>query len=299
MLQKTTTKTKKRRKKENPYRRYLRENWFKGSMLILLFFVLIKKDLSFQVNMNNKQNIAPQTVQATSDEATVNQKPKTEPVKLENKTDQMSVLSFLNLATTTETKPEPKKTKTSQKEDTGAKDANNFANISAILVKDFAKRYPISQKEVDERRATCESYVKRFSEVAIAEMKRYGIPASITLAQGLLESDAGTSRLAKSNDNHFGMKCFSKSCKKGHCANFSDDTHKDFFRKYNNAWESYRAHSELLQGSRYKHLKKLGTRNYTDWAKGLKKAGYATDKYYAEKLIKIIKEMNLSRFDGV
>jgi flagellum-specific peptidoglycan hydrolase FlgJ len=82
------------------------------------------------------------------------------------------------------------------------------------------------------------SYIRRFAHVARAEMDQYGIPASITLAQGLLESQAGNSPLAKEANNHFGIKCFSKRCKKGHCRNFSDDHHKDFFRTYPSAWES-------------------------------------------------------------
>jgi flagellum-specific peptidoglycan hydrolase FlgJ len=140
-------------------------------------------------------------------------------------------------------------------------------------------------------------YVKRFAEVAKSEMRKFGIPASIILAQGLIESNAGHSRLSKENNNHFGMKCFSKKCKKGHCANFTDDSHKDFFRKYETAWESYRAHSILLGGKRYKHLKKLKKSDYKGWAFGLQKAGYATDKRYAKKLIHIIEEMKLYQFD--
>ncbi len=141
------------------------------------------------------------------------------------------------------------------------------------------------------------AYVERFKDVARSEMVKYGIPASITLAQGLIESNAGESRLSRENNNHFGMKCFSKSCKKGHCSNFMDDSHKDFFRKYTNSWESFRAHSLLLSGKRYKNLHKHG-KDYEKWAHGLKKAGYATDKRYAEKLIHIIKELELYRYDN-
>ena len=128
-------------------------------------------------------------------------------------------------------------------------------------------------------------------------MNKYGIPASITLAQGLLESNVGESRLSTRNNNHFGMKCFSKSCGKGHCSNFTDDSHKDFFRKYGSAWESYRAHSKMLGGKRYRSLKKLGKKDYKNWAKGLKKAGYATDKRYAEKLINLIETLELYQYD--
>lgn len=140
------------------------------------------------------------------------------------------------------------------------------------------------------------AYVDRFKDVARSEMHKFGIPASITLAQGLIESNAGESRLSRENNNHFGMKCFSKSCKKGHCSNFTDDSHKDFFRKYATTWESFRAHSQLLQKKRYQGLKKYG-KDYKKWAHGLQKAGYATDRRYAEKLIHIIEELKLQQYD--
>ena len=141
------------------------------------------------------------------------------------------------------------------------------------------------------------AYVKRFAKVAQEEMRKFGIPASITLAQGLLESNVGESLLAVKNNNHFGMKCWEKSCAPGHCTNYKDDTHKDFFRRYNSAWESYRAHSHFLQKERYKSLYSLGRKNYKAWAKGLQKAGYATDQRYANKLIRIIEDLDLDRFD--
>lgn len=149
------------------------------------------------------------------------------------------------------------------------------------------------------KKKDCDQYINRFHKVAQAEMEKFGIPASITLAQGLLESNIGTSKLATQNNNHFGIKCFSKRCTKGHCSNFNDDHHKDFFRNYKTAWESYRAHSVLLQKKRYKKLYKLKSTDYTNWAKGLQSAGYATDKQYANKLIKLIKRLNLDRFDKV
>jgi len=140
------------------------------------------------------------------------------------------------------------------------------------------------------------AYVERFSKVAKVEMHKFGVPASIKLAQGLLESNNGKSRLAAENYNHFGLKCFSKTCAKGHCSNHSDDSHKDFFRKYKSAWESWRDHSQFLSGPRYAHLKSHGN-DYKQWAKGLKKAGYATDKKYDKKLIALIELYDLDRFD--
>ncbi len=143
----------------------------------------------------------------------------------------------------------------------------------------------------------CQAYIKRFAPLAVAEMRKFGIPASIILAQGLLESNAGSSSLAQRANNHFGIKCFSRHCKKGHCMNFSDDTHKDFFMKYHNAWSSYRAHSEFLHKSaRYRHLFK--SKQCHAWAIGLERAGYATDTKYAEKLIGVIHRYNLHQFDS-
>ena len=138
-------------------------------------------------------------------------------------------------------------------------------------------------------------YIERFAPVAIQEMEKFGIPASISLAQGLLESRAGTSKIAVATNNHFGLKCFSRGCKKGHCKNFADDTHKDFFLNYNGgAWGSWRRHSILLSSGRYQ---KLHGRDWQGWADGLQAVGYATDPNYAAALKQIIKRYDLHRFD--
>lgn len=139
-------------------------------------------------------------------------------------------------------------------------------------------------------------YIERYAKIAVQEMNKYGIPASISLAQGLVESRFGTSKLAVQNNNHFGIKCFSKQCPKGHCSNHNDDHHKDFFRKFKTPWESWRSHSLMLANGRYARLKKHG-RNYRKWANGLEQLGYATDRSYAEKLIGVIERYKLHRFD--
>jgi len=153
---------------------------------------------------------------------------------------------------------------------------------------------PVSSRQLTEQMSL--DYIERFHKIATTEMEKYGVPASICLAQGLIESRAGDSKLARNNNNHFGIKCFSRHCPKGHCTNFTDDTHKDFFRKYQNPWECYRAHSQMLSSGRYARLKKYG-RDYKQWAYGLKKLGYATDRTYAEKLIDIIERYNLQQYD--
>lgn len=153
---------------------------------------------------------------------------------------------------------------------------------------------PVAAHSLADKRAL--AFIKQFESVAKTEMKKFGIPASIKMAQALIESRAGTSRLAKGNNNHFGIKCFSRNCKKGHCTNATDDHHKDFFRKFGSSWESWRAHSNLLMNKRYKGLQKHG-KNYKAWAAGLKKAGYATDKTYDRKLINTIEKYKLYLLD--
>jgi len=153
---------------------------------------------------------------------------------------------------------------------------------------------PVSSKHLTE--AETKKFIKDYAPVAIKEMNKFGIPASIKMAQALVESRAGKSRLARNNNNFFGIKCFSKKCRKGHCTNATDDHHKDFFRKFGNDWESFRAHSKLLSQGRYKKLHKYG-KDYKKWATGLRQVGYATDKRYDKKLINIIKKYKLYKLD--
>ncbi len=170
---------------------------------------------------------------------------------------------------------------------------NDFSNIGLIINPEYAKKQKIDPKIVAQKQAIVDNYIKIYTPIAKSEMKKFGIPISITLAQGLLESDAGGSRLARNNNNHFGIKCFSTTCQKGHCVNYTDDTHKDFFRNYQSSWSSFREHSILLQKPRYQSLYQLKKSDYKGWANGLQKAGYATDQKYGSKLIKIIEILEL------
>ena len=127
-------------------------------------------------------------------------------------------------------------------------------------------------------------------------MKRYHIPASITLAQGLLESGAGRSELARKSNNHFGIKC-GRSWD-GRTVRHNDDAPNECFRAYRHAKDSYRDHSKFLRtGARYAFLFRLKITDYKGWARGLKKAGYATDPRYADRLINIIELYDLDRYD--
>ena len=138
-------------------------------------------------------------------------------------------------------------------------------------------------------------YIERYSTLAVEEMYRSGVPASITLAQGLLESRYGLSELAVEANNHFGIKCHNWA---GHKMFYDDDKKGECFRKYASAEDSFRDHSDFLRfRDRYKFLFDLEVTDYKGWAHGLKKAGYATDSTYPSKLIKLIEEYRLHEYD--
>lgn len=138
-------------------------------------------------------------------------------------------------------------------------------------------------------------YISQFKDLAIEQMERYRIPASITLAQGLFESRAGMSRLATVGNNHFGIKCHGW---KGRSINADDDAPGECFRAYDNAKQSYEDHSRFLRNSpRYARLFKLGVTDYKGWARGLKACGYATNPQYADNIINIIELYRLNQYD--
>ena len=139
------------------------------------------------------------------------------------------------------------------------------------------------------------TYIDKYKEWAIEQMHQYGIPASITLAQGLLESNAGRSRLATQANNHFGIKVGGSWT--GPYIVQSDDRPDDRFRKYKSVRDSYIDHSKFLQQKRYQGLYRLSKTDYKGWARGLKAAGYATSPTYAEALIRVIEMYSLDQFD--
>jgi LysM repeat protein len=146
------------------------------------------------------------------------------------------------------------------------------------------------------QKITPEEYINTYKKAAIEEMKRSGVPASITLAQGLLETESGNSKLVKMSNNHFGIKC--RSNWTGESVRYTDDAANECFRKYPSAAESYKDHSEFLKNSeRYASLFLLAKSDYKGWAYGLKKAGYATNPQYPTLLISNIEKHNLQFLD--
>lgn len=153
-----------------------------------------------------------------------------------------------------------------------------------------------SQSIWAQTRQTPSQYINLFDQDAVTEMLRSGVPASITLAQGMLESDYGNSKLAKQAKNHFGIKCHSSWKGKGYY--MDDDAKHECFRVYSSVYQSYVDHSDFLKrNQRYAFLFSLKRTDYKGWAKGLKKAGYATNPKYPDLLIRIIEENGLAKFD--
>jgi uncharacterized FlgJ-related protein len=141
-------------------------------------------------------------------------------------------------------------------------------------------------------------YVSVYEKIAIQQMNQYKIPASITMAQGILESGSGNSTLAKTANNHFGIKCHTDW--KGEKVYYDDDAKNECFRSYSKAEDSYIDHSMfLITRKRYESLFSLSLTDYKSWAHGLKAAGYATNPKYAEQLIQLIEELELFKLDGL
>ncbi|MDZ4681354.1 MAG: glucosaminidase domain-containing protein [Saprospiraceae bacterium] len=256
---------------------YVRRYWFRVFLLGLAIFLLESKDVSINLNLNSAQASLFDAVPKET--------------YLEAEAEATNVPRALNTSLL-ESAPAPE-----QKEKTpDSKPDHNLANTFSNLSFSDSKA---SSKDQGTKRQKQFAYVKRFAAVAQTEMKKFGIPASVTLAQGLLESNVGESSLATRNNNHFGIKCFSRNCRRGHCSNYTDDSHKDFFRTYKSPWESYRAHSLMLyHNKRYKHLFDLKNHDYKGWSYGLKKAGYATDPNYGEKIAGMIEDLDLHQYDN-
>ena len=164
------------------------------------------------------------------------------------------------------------------------------------LILTFVCLLGILSLQAQTRNKQYEEYIKQYRDIAVEEMKKYHIPASITLAQGLLESGAGQSTLARKSNNHFGIKCGSDW--RGKSVRHDDDERNECFRAYKHPKQSYEDHSKfLVSRPRYASLFKLDITDYKGWARGLKKAGYATNPRYAEQLIGIIELYDLDKYD--
>nr|WP_315183810.1 glucosaminidase domain-containing protein [uncultured Flavobacterium sp.] len=180
--------------------------------------------------------------------------------------------------------------KTPKKSSSSSKFSKKEQNNSAVETIESTSKTVVTSDLVND-------YIFQFKGVAMSNMKNYGIPASIILAQGILESGAGRGRLAVNANNHFGIKCHKEWT--GDSVKQDDDAEQECFRKYNDPSESFKDHAVFLSGrSRYAVLFELPKDDYKAWAKGLRAAGYATDPRYPEKLISFIERYNLHQYDN-
>jgi flagellum-specific peptidoglycan hydrolase FlgJ len=267
------------------------------SFAAAVLFFLTQREFSFQFNMKATES-------ANAFAAPINEKPVSKPkfqtqeASLipssalwweEIKDNQPTIEEKLNLAN-------PATAVGAALTDAQQKEAAKFSNLGFLLNPGLAKKLGVSDAVVAYKRQKCLDYINTYLAVAQEEMDIFGIPASITLAQGLVESNAGDSRLARNENNHFGIKCKSK-CLGCRCANYTDDDQYDMFRIFESPWYSFREHSKLLTGNRYKHLLKLPITDYKNWAHGLQAAGYATNQKYAKTLIDVIEKLELHKYD--
>lgn len=286
---------------------YSKNTWVRLGFLGGLIFLISQKEFSFSISMGEGKAIAatianneatPKAQSTSFKETPVSKVEKTTKTNVhpsekkwweeirDNSTDIRNRLNLANEATAVGA------ALTEAEKATAAK----LSNLSVVFSPGYFKKHNISDAVAQAKRAVCDNYIARYAKTAKEEAELFNIPASITLAQGLLESNAGESALARKENNHFGIKCRAK-CLGCRCANYTDDDRYDMFRIFESSWESFREHSKLLTGGRYKHLTKLDRSDYKNWARGLKAAGYATDKKYAEKLITIIEFFDLQKFD--
>lgn len=260
------------------------EHWFNMALILIGLNLLVNKDINIQFSLiDTAANIA-----TVASPLLPNEKPP-------NMANHTPISTNWKKETATNPKKSNKKTKGKTKKWSDRK-ANTFSNLTFVLSPTYAERHNIDPAIAKQKVENCKNYAIKYAPVAQKEKKEYGIPVSITLAQGILESNAGESRLSLESNNHFGIKCRSK-CRGCTCRNYTDDDVYDMFRVFDSVWDSYREHSKLLTTKRYKHLLKLKKKDYKKWAHGLKKAGYATDKKYAEKLIQIIEFLDLDKYD--
>ncbi|OYU81630.1 MAG: hemagglutinin [Flavobacterium sp. BFFFF1] len=195
----------------------------------------------------------------------------------------------------------PKTTRTASRT---TKKTNHNKQVTSAQAPKSSQQTPTRKSEVIESTSktvvyteVVNGYVSQFKDIAMGNMKTYGIPASIILAQGILESGAGKGDLALSANNHFGIKCHNDWT--GETVRHDDDSDQECFRKYKDPSESYRDHALFLTTrTRYSALFKLPKGDYEAWARGLRAAGYATDPKYPEKLIGYIERYNLHQYDS-
>jgi flagellum-specific peptidoglycan hydrolase FlgJ len=238
---------------------YLRQNWFKIGIAIVLIFLLTKKDLTFNINLRTpaKPTNAPQEAPAEAPS--------------EKKTKE--ILSEQTTQPVADTKPK-----------------KQLFDLSSIFSKkeDAPTAFEQLSKIDDEIK---NNYLKRFARVAVTESGKFNIPASIILANAMLHSQAGTTPWAREGNNQFALGCTEDW--RGEKLEQDDAC----YRSYENAWTSFRDHSFYVTTGSFEHLRRIDRKDYKGWAKGLERAGFSEEKNLAEQLIQVIEAYELTQLD--
>ena len=242
---------------------FLQKSWYKLTILILVAVIFTYKDLSIHFDLSSPFSKSQSAI----------------PPNIEDKFNMPS-----------QPKPSPKQRFTDKlKKDSRVE---SFSLFPAFLLGDERTPKTLESALAKVKESTITSYIKSYSHVAVEEMNKYGVPASITLGQALLHGQAGVSDLSKNGNNHFSITCGSRW--KG----ATIDIEGMCYRQYDGVWKSYRDHSVLLTKGRFKVLKKFSSTDYKQWAKGLEKNGYSMVKGYGNLLIETIKKYNLDKYDA-
>jgi len=248
---------------------YLQLNWFKLTLLGMLIFVFLRKDLSFQFHLNNPSQKIEQGIPSGAEQAPVQARKEKEELLTQEGTPQPVASP----------KPMPK----------------NQTVLSSIELPFFSSYSPGESGEIELSvidASTRQAYIKRFGQVAISESKKYGIPASIILANAIIHSNYGQRNLTLNGQNHFGLPCT------GGWQGGSGNYDNNCYRHYDNAWMSFRDHSLYLTSGKFAPLRQLSSGDYKAWAAGLEKLAYS-DIYdnLASRMIELIDEEELYGFD--
>lgn len=269
---------------------FFRKNWFNILLLSILMHMTLQKDIQFNLSLSSS-TIFEESNYVTSEKL----------IRSKDAQSSKSTFSFGNfLFDSKKSENAEKKSKSRAKFEklagsSKSKETSHSSFFSFVFYHDTSGKHPIDPSILNERRKLCNAYLNRFAPVAISEMKKFGIPASIKLAQALLESEAGQQPVTQETNNHFGVQCFTKHCTSNHCTQGTSEPGR--YRMYENAWLSFRDHSLLLGSNRYKHLHDLRKTNYQAWAKGLSEAGYSHKINYATELIQLIEYFHLDQWD--
>lgn len=239
---------------------YVKLNWFKLMIVVLVAFIFIRKDFSFSINLNSPLRMEQEDKKPSSAPIT-----KKEPLVTEKLPDKPVVRS-----------------------------QSSFFSRFELPFIGKGKSSTKKKKEIPEiGEAVYQNYIKRFAHVAVSEQKKFGIPASIILGNALIHSFAGNRDMALAGNNHFAIPCTTTW-------NGASETYNDAcYRHYENAWSSFRDHSNYLCGEKFGSLRKLGAKDYKSWAKGLENLGYSDQDHLNKRLVEIIQKYELNTLDNL